>query len=57
LKLVKIVTFIDMAAVSLVNLKIPNLSQHFAHFYKKSSITCLFETFCIGYHVTLSGHV
>jgi len=35
-----------MAAFSIVGPKIPNLSQNFVHFSKKSSITRLFETFC-----------
>jgi len=36
-----------MAAFSIVGPKITNLSQNFLHFSKKSSITRLFETFCI----------
>jgi len=36
-----------MAAVSIVDPKIPNLSQDFVYFFKESFITCLFKTFCI----------
>jgi len=55
-----------MVAISIVGPKIPNLSQNFVNVSKKSSITRLFETFCIGtpydkrkvmngaYHVTLN---
>jgi len=36
-----------MAAVSIVSPKIPNFSQNFVSFSKKSSITRLFEIFWI----------
>jgi len=36
-----------MVAVSIVGPKIPNLDKIFVHFFRKLSITGLFETLCI----------